>query len=236
MQRHDGSLRQHEPVLYVEFEYLMFGGRLSAIAFEHDVDGRQSLAVLIDDLSAEFEHECGAGSAQGVSRTFERVFWWRRRTQKRVQHSRCADFALKRSTLDGRLEVARAEVVQHSDEFIAAEIGRVSHRWSPVPVANACVLVNQFWMFDDKLAHGFDVVTPDGIDEIAALDQARPTCGSIAACECKLNLCEFHLRWICNRVRMKLIELTDCCCIALSNAAQQVFRLMFELVQVRTNR
>ena len=52
-------------------------------------------------------------------------------------------------------------------------------------------------MLHDELAHGFEIVAPDRVDEIAALDQARPARRSITPRERKLRFGEFYFRWIC---------------------------------------
>jgi hypothetical protein len=50
-----------------------------------------------------------------------------------------------------------------------------------------------------------------------------------------LGVGEFDLGWIGWRLWVKCVELSECVGVAVANAAQEVFRLMFELVQVRTN-
>ena len=52
-----------------------------------------------------------------------------------------------------RLEVRRAEVVQHPDDAIASEVRRVRHRRPPVAVPDAGVLVEQVRMLRDERAN-----------------------------------------------------------------------------------
>ena len=60
MKRHYGCIGQLKSMFDVEFEDLVLFGRLATITFEHNVDGREAVAVLIDNFGAEFEQECRA--------------------------------------------------------------------------------------------------------------------------------------------------------------------------------
>src|SRR5687768_1270797 len=93
------------------------------------------------------------------------------------------NLALQQRAIDSVLKISRAEVIQHPDDSVAAEIRRIAHRWSPVAVTNAGVLVNQVWVFCNQVAHGFEIVAPDRVDQLATLDHARPARRTVSACE-----------------------------------------------------
>jgi hypothetical protein len=64
--------------------------------------------------------------------------------------------------------------VEHLDNSIASEIRRVCHRWSPIVVTDAGVLVNEIRVFSDGITNSLEVVAPDRIDQLAALHQPFP--------------------------------------------------------------
>jgi hypothetical protein len=88
--------------------------------------------------------------------------------------------------------------------------------------------VQQFWVFYDDLSNGFNIVSPDSIDEIARLNQPGPTVNSIATSKRKLSVTQPDLfgRFVLgSRIRaVKFGEYRD---FPLTDRVEQVFRLLF---------
>src|SRR5215207_3649723 len=106
MQRHYGCIRQLESMFYIQLEDPMLLSGLAAVSFEHDINWSQSLAILVNDSAAELEDECGAGYAERISWSIQRVIRRRWRAQPPVQHARGADLALKCGAIDCGLQIA----------------------------------------------------------------------------------------------------------------------------------
>ena len=115
--------------------------------------------------------------------------------------------------------VLSAEFVEHTDDLVAAKVGGIAHRRTPIAVANGGVLVQQVGMLDKKRAHGVDIVAPDRVDEFAGLDEPRPVWRSITTRESKLRISELRL---VRRYRFWVIrvEFLDRDAIAFANGAE----------------
>ncbi len=143
MERHGRCIWQLEPVLNVHLQDLMLVRWLAAIRFQNYIHRRQSLAIGISHPGAKLQHERRARRAQRVSWSTQSVGRWMRGTHHRVQHSGRTNLALKSGAVDCRLEVGGSERVEHLDDLIATKVGGITHRWSPIAVANAGVLVQE---------------------------------------------------------------------------------------------
>src|SRR5206468_812107 len=105
----------------------------------------------------------------------------------------------------------------------------------PVAGPNERVLVQQVRIVGHDAAHCVDIVAPNGIDDLATLDQSRPTRRAIFPREGELRIRELGVRRIylfgvmCaesgNRVR-----------IAIVNGAEEILGLVLQLIQVRAER
>ena len=181
---------------------------LAAIRLEHYVHRRESLAVGINDLRTKLEHQCRSRRAQRIGWTTQGVDRWARGSHHLVQHPGRADLALKRRAVDGRLEIGGAEFVKHLDDLVAAKVCGIAHRRPPIAVANGGVLVQQVGILHNQLADCVDIVAPDGVDEFAGLDQARPARCLVTACEYELRIGEPDLIG-CDGIRVMLVEFLD---------------------------
>src|SRR5438105_1919813 len=63
------------------------------------------------------------------------------RIEHPVEYSRGADLAMERRSADSRKVIRGAELVQHANDRVPAEIGGVTHRRAPVPALDQRVLV-----------------------------------------------------------------------------------------------
>jgi hypothetical protein len=90
-------------------------------------------------------------------------------------------------------------------------------------------------MFGDKRSDGFDIVAADGVDQVASLFQARSAWYAVAACE--YELCVGVLGILrSDLLGMVFVEYCDRFGIATVDVAQEIFCLMPELFEVRTDR
>src|SRR5436309_1423076 len=110
---------------------------------------------------------------------------------------------LKRRTSGGVLEIFGSLVVQEADDFVAAEIRRVRHRWTPVAVfANQNVVVQESAVATNQGANRSQVITPDRVSELHGMDQPAPARGLITAREHELRISQLHGR---RRDRFRMI-------------------------------
>ncbi len=100
--------------------------------------------------------------------------------------------------------------------------------------ATYLVLMKQLRILLNEFTNHCDVIAPDRVDELAGLDQSRPTRCFITAREGELCISQLDLIG-CDFVWVMLVELGDGGRIAFANGAQQILRLVFELIEVRTD-
>jgi hypothetical protein len=182
---------------HIHLEDRVLGSRIAPVRLQDDVDGSEAIAACIAHGSAECEEDRGAFGAQCVGWSSEGISRRHRLAEHRVQHRCCGDSALERRTSQCRPEIGRAKAVQHADDVIAAQVGRVRERWSPVAVvADERLLVDQLWIPGHQLPHGIAIVAPDGIHELDRLHESRPARRFVAPREDELRVSKPGLRRI----------------------------------------
>src|SRR5262249_50280469 len=130
------------------------------------------------------------------------------------------DLALQRRATESGDMVGGTEFVQQSDDAFAAEVGGVAERRSPTGGGGAAShFVKEIGMLLDQSAKGLGVGTPDGVDELAGLDEARPTRDFVSASEDVLSVGEFGGRRI-ERLGMKFAKFGEGLWIAAAKGAE----------------
>src|SRR5688500_19134468 len=90
-------------------------------------------------------------------------------------------------------------------------------------------------MLEDEIANGIKVVAPDRVGHPTRQHEARPARNAVAARE--RELCVGELRGVrLDPLGMVLLELGDRGPITLLNGAEQILRLMLQLLEIGTYR
>ena len=132
-------------------------------------------------------------------------------------------------------EVLRTEIAEGTDDPVAPEVGRVRQGRTPVAVgSNQGLLVQEGRITPDKPRDGVQVVVPDRVDQLHGLHEARPARRLIAAREHELRVSQARARRL-HPVRVPLAKIGRGRGIAFAKRPQEIFRLMFELIEIRTN-
>jgi hypothetical protein len=144
------------------------------------------------------------------------------------------DLALEASASEGELQVGCTKAAKDLDDSILAEVGGIRHRRSPVAFYPSGILTQQAGIAQHHGAHRLDITVPDGVGHAAGGNQARPTGKAITAGKHKLRIGEPGRCGI-DRFGLIFAEIGNRFRIAAANGAQQIFRLMLELVEVGTD-
>src|SRR5688572_1680040 len=94
MERHRWRVGQLESVLDVHFEDLVFRRGVATIRFEHNVNGRDPLAIFITNPRPELKRQRSSRHAQGVSWSSQSPLRYGRRTHQVIKQPGRIDFAL----------------------------------------------------------------------------------------------------------------------------------------------
>jgi hypothetical protein len=95
--------------------------------------------------------------------------------------------------------------------------------------------VQQPWVAADQPTDGVDVVAPDRGDHLTRLHEARPARRLVAARKDELRVGQLGAPGV-DRVGVVTLELRDRRRITLADRAEQVLRLVLELLEVGTDR
>jgi hypothetical protein len=215
MDGHRRRVGQQDAVLDEQLETTVLPLRISRVGFEQHRDGGQRMLV-VAELGAEPERVRHPAVVLGLG-TSDRCTTGSPRA-KPFQQPCCLNPALQQRAAERVRVIFRAELVQHLDDSIATKIRGVRHRRSPVArLRAACHLVEQLRVFQHERTHGAHVVSPDRVDHAAGEHKTRPAGDAVAARQRELRFCE---------LRMGLLAL---------HLAQQILRLVLELIEVRAD-
>ena len=206
---------------------------VAAVGLEDHRHRRERIAVLVAELGAELEEQRESRAALRFGRAHYRVA--RGTSAQRVQPAGRVELTLQGGAIERELQIGGAEIVQHRDDAIPTEIGRIRHRRPPVALHAARVFVQERRMGDDHRPRGLDVVSPDGVDQPARQHQSRPVRQAVAPGQRELRIREPGRRRVGNG-RVMLPERRDRRGLAAMDLAQQIFRLVSELIEVGADR
>jgi hypothetical protein len=142
------------------------------------------------------------------------------------------ELSLQACTLEGELQIVGTQTPQELDDAVATEVGRIRHRRSPVALDAARVLLHQPRMPRHQRAHRFEVVAADRIGHPAREHEPRPARHAVAPRERMLRIGQPRVRRI-DRPRMVTTQLVDGVWLAAPDGAEQITRLMLQLIEVR---
>ena len=125
-------------------------------------------------LRSQLKQQSCTWNAQCICSAAEQSGWWHRRTHHRMNFPGGFNPPLKHRTVERMECVFGAEVVEHRDNAVAADIRGKAHRRTPVALANCGAFVKQSRICGYELANGIRIVVPDRIDQIACLDKPHP--------------------------------------------------------------
>ena len=153
MQRHHRRVGRLEAVLDVHLQDAVLGRRVPAVRAEQVLHRVRSTPVG-PTTRAPSASRTAVPSTLSVYAGPASTLVERRSAREIVEHAHRAGLALERGPPGRRLEIACAELVQQTDDAVAAEVRRVRHRRTPVAVAaDQDVLVDERRVARDERAH-----------------------------------------------------------------------------------
>jgi hypothetical protein len=138
--------------------------------------------------------------------------------------------------VEGVLQVGCAKLAEQRDDPVSAEIRGIGHR-RPTAASLGSVrhLVEQRRMLPYQRTNGVHIITPDGVDHTACEHEARPAGDAVASGQGELRIGELGVPRL-DRFRVILPQLHDCGKIAVPDLAEQILRLVLELIEIGTDR
>jgi hypothetical protein len=86
-------------------------------------------------------------------------------------------------------------------------------------------------VLEHERANGFEVIAPDGVDELTSLDEPRPAAYGVAPREGQLRIGELRVSHR-DFLRMRFLELRNRIGISAAHLTEQFLRLALELFEV----
>jgi hypothetical protein len=136
-----------------------------------------------------------------------------------MQHPRGLDLPLETRPVEGELEISGAGLMEHLDDAVPPEVGRIRHRRPPVALHAARILMEQLGIPVHQLADNTDIVAANRIRHAAGQDETRPGGDTVASRESELCISEPGTRGK-NGTGMALLEFSGRRGIATPESAQ----------------
>ena len=230
--RHRRRIGKLDPPPGEQLETFVLPFRMAAIAFKHHRDRREPVPVLIADLGAHFQKKFEPRTAQRLGRAHDAT--GNRTCAHRMQEFGGLKLALQAGPIESELDVFGAETAEHRDDPVPPEVRRIRHRRPPIAFYPARVFVQQSRMFQNQFANTVSIIVANGIGHPAGEHQSRPARQTIATRERQLRMRELCFARF-DSFRMAFPQFGNCHWVAPPDIAEQILRLLFELIEIWMN-
>jgi hypothetical protein len=149
--------------------------------------------MLVGEWSAEFEQERQATIAQRLTWPHDGMGF--RARAHGIKLPRCLQPSLQACAIKRVLQVNRAKLAQHLNDFVLANIRGVRHRRAPVARQSARVLMEEPRVVQHQFANRVDIAAPNCICHPAGGGHTRPTRKTVTAGENKLRIRKLSFFW-----------------------------------------